>query len=103
MKKILILIVFFYFLVLIQTSFLVHFKIFSLFNLIFVSQILITILEDPKKNQALFSALIAGFFWDIFSENFFGVGILILFLSSLFLKIILRKYVQIPPLERFQK
>jgi len=102
MKKLLILIIFFYILALLQTSFLIHFKVFFIFpNLILISQILITLFENPKKNLAIFSAIPAGFFWDIFSENPIGQGILILFSITLFLKLILRKHVRIPILGRF--
>ena len=102
MKKYLILIILFYLISLFQASFLIHFKIFSFFpNLILISQILITIFEDPKENLALFSSIPAGFFWDIFSENPFGLGIGVLFTISLFIKIILKEYVRIPALKRF--
>jgi len=102
MKKILLLIIFFYTISLLESSFLIHFKFFSCFpSIILISQILITLLEDPEKNLAIFSAIIAGFFWDIFSDRPIGLGILILLLTSLFLKIFLRKYVRIPALKRF--
>ena len=101
-KKLLILIIFFYILSLLQTSFFIHFDFFRFFpNIILVSQILITVFEDPNKNLAIFSAVSAGFFWDIFSENPVGFGILILLSISVFLKIILRKYVRIPILKQF--
>ena len=102
MKKILFLIIFFYTISLLEASFFIHFNFFHFFpNIILISQILITLFEDPNKNLAIFSAVSAGFFWDIFSENPIGFGILILLLASVFLKIILRKYVRIPILRQF--
>jgi len=101
MKKFLFLILFFYLLTLFQASFLIHFSPVVIFpNLILIFQVLLTLFEDPPKNLTLFSAPVAGFFWDIFSENPIGLGILILILISLFLKIILRQYVRLP-LNRF--
>lgn len=102
MKKLLILIIFFYILALLQTSFFIHFSFFRFSpNIILISQILITLFEDPNKNLAIFSAVSAGFFWDIFSGNLIGFGIFTLLLISVFLKIVLRKYVRIPILKQF--
>lgn len=103
MKKILILILFFYILTLFQTSFLIHFNIFLeggffgwALNLILIAVILITVLENPEKNLGIFSGICGGFFLDIFSENFLGFHILILVILAFFIKFILRKYVRIP-------
>ena len=102
MKKYLFFIIFFYFLALLESSFFIHFKFFSFLpSLILISQILITLFEDPNKNLAMFSAFWAGFFWDIFSGRRLGVGIVSMFALSFFLKLILRKYVRIPALKRF--
>ncbi len=102
MKKILFLIIFFYVISLLETSFFIHFNFFRFFpNIILIFQILITLFEDPNKNLAIFSAVSAGFFWDIFSENPIGFSILILLSISVFLKIVLRKYVRIPILKQF--
>lgn len=102
MKKILFLIIFFYIISLLETSFFIHFNFFPFFpNIILIFQILITLFEDPNKNLAIFSAVSAGFFWDIFSENPIGFSILILLSISVFLKIVLRKYVRIPILKQF--
>ncbi len=102
MKKILFLIIFFYIISLLETSFFIHFNFFRFSpNIILIFQILITLFEDPNKNLAIFSAVSAGFFWDIFSENPIGFSILILLSISVFLKIVLRKYVRIPILKQF--
>ena len=89
MKKILFLIIFFYIISLLETSFFIHFNFFRFFpNIILIFQILITLFEDPNKNLAIFSAVSAGFFWDIFSENPIVFSILILLSLSVFLKIV---------------
>jgi len=103
MKKILILIPFFYILTLFQTSFLIHFNVFLeggfwgwTPNLILIAVILITVFEkpDPHTNFGVGVAFIGGFFLDIFSENFIGFHILILVILAFFIKFILRKYVR---------
>jgi rod shape-determining protein MreD len=99
-KKILAFIIFFYVLALFQTSFLVHFKIFGQIpNLILLALIIINIFEKPKDYSGVFAAVIGGFFLDIFSEKSIGLSILILVALSLFIKLILKKYVQIPTIK----
>ena len=105
-KKILILIPFFYILTLFQTSFLTHFNIFLgggflgwALNLILIAVILITVF-DPNTKIGVGAAFIGGFFLDIFSENFIGFHILILVILAFFIKFILRKYVRIPIIKR---
>lgn len=100
-KKIIFLIPLFYFLVLIQTSFLVHFKIFGIVpNLVLITVIFIALLEKPKEKLSITSAFIGGFFLDIFSENFIGFYLLICLTIVLFIKFILKKHVQIPKIRR---
>ncbi|PIS39688.1 MAG: hypothetical protein COT33_00700 [Candidatus Nealsonbacteria bacterium CG08_land_8_20_14_0_20_38_20] len=92
-KKIITSLLFFYILALFQTSFLVHF---SALNLILISIFFFNLFEKSEENFGLISALIGGFFLDIFSERAIGFYILILFLLSLFIKLILRRYIRIP-------
>lgn len=100
-KKILILVILLYFLALLQTSFLVHFRILGRVpNLILILVILWSIFEKPKKYYGITNALIGGFFLDIFSSRPIGFYILILLTLVIFLKIIIRKYVRIPFAER---
>ena len=100
-KNLIILTIFFYFLALFQTSFLVHFSIRGVvINLILVSIFLINILEAPKKNSGIFSAFMAGFFWDTFSEKFIGFHILILIFFALVIKIIFSRYVRVKFFQR---
>jgi len=104
-KNILILIIFFYILALLQTSFFIHFSVFLkswanwALNLIFISVILINLFEAGKSYFGYISSLIGGFFLDIFSNsfieiNFFGFYIIILTLITLFIKLILKRYVR---------
>ncbi len=90
-------ILFFYILALFQTSFLIHFKVLN-FILLFI--IFFNLFEKPEENFGLISALIGGFFLDIFSEKPIGFYVLILFGFSLLIKIILRKYIQLPILAK---
>ncbi len=96
MKKLIILILGFYFLTLFQISFFPHFFLTNSLNFILILVVLINLFEPRKEKLGLFSAFFGGFFLDIFSENFFGFWVLIFLAIAVFLKFILRKYVQIP-------
>jgi rod shape-determining protein MreD len=104
LKNIIFLIFFFYFLVLIQSSFLTHFQIFSgsfgiwTPNLILITIILINFFEKPEKNLGIIAAFIGGFFLDLFSENFIGFYILISLGLAIFLKFIFKKYLRLEPI-----
>jgi len=105
MKRLLFLFFCFYFLTLIQTSFLIHFNLgwqLGFLPVLFLV-IFINFFEGPSENIGIPSAFLAGFFLDIFSENFIGFHILILLLVSLFIKFILKKYMQIPVWEKIKK
>jgi rod shape-determining protein MreD len=93
LKKFVFLILFFYFLILLQISFLSRFFIF-LPNLVLVAIILINFFEEQKSNFGIFAALIGGFFLDIFSEQFFGYYFLISFSFAFFIKFVLKNYIQ---------
>jgi len=96
-KRILILSLFLYLLALFQTSFLIHFRPLN-FILLFI--IFLNLFEKPEENFGLISALSGGFFLDVFSEKPIGFHILILFGFSLLIKIILRRYIQLPILAK---
>lgn len=86
-KKILFLIVIFYILTLLQTSFLVHFDIAGLTpNLILILVCLLNFFEKPKEYWGIFGAITGGFFLNIFSNSFIGISIIILVFISLFIK-----------------
>lgn len=105
MKKIFIFILFFYILVLLQTSFLIHFNIFlSGFlggSLILIAIFFINLFEKTEEKSGLFLAFFGGFLLDIFSENLFGFYILILMVIAIFIKFILKRYVRAPSIKRF--
>ena len=99
LKNILISIVLLYFLVLLQTSFFVHFSLWGRVpNLVIVLIILWNIFEKDKTifSLGILAALIGGFFLDIFSGWFFGIYIIILALTAVFIKKIIKNYVRIP-------
>jgi len=106
LKKVILLIFAFYFLVLLETSFLVHFNVFLpklrwYPSLILLAVILLNLFEGPKKSFGIFAAVFGGFFWDIFSTNPIGFHILILVMVALLIKIILGQYVRTPFFRRF--
>jgi rod shape-determining protein MreD len=93
-KKIIILIPVFYLLAVLHASFFAHFGIFgSIFNLIGLLVILINVFI-PEAYFGIISAIIGGFFWDIFSANFLGYHVLILLLIAIFIQLIIKKYVR---------
>lgn len=101
LKKILFLIIAFYILTLFQTSFMPFFGIKGLtINLVLVLVILINFFEVPEKKIGLWSAFIAGFFLDVWSSMPFGIEILIFVLVAIFIKFIVKKYVQVPSFEK---
>lgn len=97
-KKIVILILFFYLLALLQTSFFVHFNIAGIIpNFILISVILLSLFTPvPNFSVVVSSAFIGGFFLDIFSVGLIGFNVLILLGLVIFIKIVLRRYVQAP-------
>ena len=98
-------IIFFYLLILFQTSFLVHFNIFSgkliNYGLILIPIILISFFAPQNQFSDLIIAFSAGFFLDIFLGSFIGFHILILVLTLVGLKFILQKYVRIPIIKTY--
>jgi len=96
-KQVLILLVIFYLLALLQTSFFIHFKIWGIIpNFILISALLINVFEKPQKNTGMLAGFIGGFLLDIFSSNPIGFYALILLTLSFLIKIIFRKYVWSP-------
>lgn len=95
-KAILILIIFFYFLTLIQTSFLLHFNFWWGGWIILISVILINFWFSSKQWEGIGAAFVAGFFWDIFSSGPMGFHIIILVGLAILIKITFKKYVWLP-------
>jgi len=96
-KKISFLFILFYFLALLQTSFYLNF---FFPNLIICLVILVSLIEKTEGEIGFFCALFGGFFLDIFSEKFIGFYILILIAIIFFIKIIIRRYFELPTLLR---
>jgi len=99
MLRILTIIIFFYFLVLLQTSFLIHFNIVGgLINyiIILIPLLVISFLTPQNQREDIVAAFSAGFFLDIFSGQPIGVSILIFLSITLFVKFILKKHINLP-------
>jgi len=95
MKKALILIVSFYFLVLFQNSFLIHFSISRFIpNLVFVAVIVLSILFPNSFVEI--GAIGGGFFLDVFSSKPFGFYTVIMLCLSTLIMFVLKKYVRTP-------
>jgi len=100
-KRALIFALFLYILALLQTSFLVHFKVAEIFpNLVLIAVIILNFFEDSRKNSGIISAFLGGFFLDIFSNRPMGFYILILIALAIFIKFILKKYVRVPIIKK---
>lgn len=99
MRKLILIFLGFYFLILIQTSFLVHFNFGWRLGFLPIL-IIITLINffEPttKKSVGGYSAFFGGLFLDIFSENFFGFWIFISLVLSFFIKFIFKKHVRLP-------
>lgn len=99
-KNILVLILFFYILALVQTSFLAHFTLWGYApNLILIAVILLNIFSADVK-LGIAAAAVGGFFLDVFSSNFIGFWILTLLVISIFINFILKRYVRLPIFQR---
>ncbi len=100
LPKIIILFFIFYFLVLFQGDFLVHFKIFNAVpNLILLLIVFLNLLESSKDKTGLIAAFFGGFLLDIFSVShnlFFGFYALVSLLIAAIIKLILKRYVSFP-------
>ncbi len=98
MLKILAIIVFFYILILLQTSFLIHFNIIGglvNYSLILIPLLAISFLTPRQQWVDVAGAFSAGFFLDIFSGSFIGLHILILVSLVFFIKFILKKHINL--------
>lgn len=99
-RNFLIIILFFYILILFQISFLIHFNVGGIIpNLIVIGVIFWNLFESPQKKFGILSAIVGGFFLDIFSQRPIGFHIAFLMVLAIFLKFIFKKYVRIPKLK----
>jgi len=107
-KKFLLLVLGLYFLTLLQTSFSVFFAVRGMIlNLVFIAVIFLNLFTSSEFWWGEISALIGGFYLDVFSfsiTGFFGLYTLILVSSALFIRFILKRHIQIPePQRRMEK
>lgn len=98
-RKTLFLFFFLFFLILAQSSFFPHFLIRGISFNFFLLAIVLVCLFAQDRNFALFSALIGGLYLDIYSFSgigFFGMYTASLLCLAFFLRLVIRKYVQLP-------
>lgn len=87
---------------LLQMSFLVHFFPSGLVpNLIILTVLCLSIFERSSSYASIGAALFGGFLIDVFSGGVIGFWPLILFLISIFIKIVLEGYVRLPIPKKF--
>ncbi|OGZ19550.1 MAG: hypothetical protein A3F95_02105 [Candidatus Nealsonbacteria bacterium RIFCSPLOWO2_12_FULL_39_31] len=97
MIKFILITIFFYFLTLFQTSFLVHFAVFGrTLNFVAFAVILWNIFERKENSRGFYVAGMAGLFLDIFSTGFIGANFATLIIVSALIKFLLKRYVKIP-------
>lgn len=101
MKTALFLIPLFFTLILLQTSFLVHFSLGGfIFPLVFLASFGIAFLEPPTSSAGVQGSFIGGVFLDAVSSHFFGFWTLMLVLLSLAITHIVFPYVRFPLLKK---
>ena len=87
---------------LLQMSFLVHFFPSGLVpNLIILTVLLLSVFERSETVASMGAALFGGFLIDIFSGGVIGFWSLVLFFTSIFIKIALEDYVRLPIPKKF--
>lgn len=88
LKKLLIIILLFYLLILFEYNFILHFSLFGIIpNLVFILFSLLIFFEKEENTSLfVFYALIAGMFTDIFSFNYIGPSIISLAIAGLLFK-----------------
>jgi len=103
-KKIVFFAAILYILTLLQASFLVHFRVSGFLpNFVFIIVIFINLFSSSARDKMM-SAVIGGFYLDVFSlgnpGGFFGFYTLIMLGLFFFLKIISEKYVRLPVVKK---
>ena len=99
-KELSTLIIIFYFLALLQTSFTVFLSFYGFtLNLILILLIIINIFESSESKIGLLSAFTGGFLLDIWSSQVFGFWTLVCLLTVIFIKFI-KQYVKIPEIKK---
>lgn len=97
MKTALFLILLFFILTLVQTSFLVHFSLAGfILPVVLLAVSGMALLEPPRSLASVQGSVIGGVFLDAMSSHFFGFWTAILVLLSLAITYIMRAYVRFP-------
>lgn len=65
-------------------------------NLILITVVVVNLFEEPNKRFGLYSALVGGFFLDVWSSHFFGIETLFLFVEALFIKFFIKTNFYVP-------
>ncbi len=101
MKNFLLLVSLFFIFFILQTSFFIHFGSSNIFfHLILLSFFVLILIEPANNINSLILAASIGLFWDFFSSGSFGRYLIVVLLSSFFLKLFLKTYVRIPEFKR---
>lgn len=90
----------FYFLVLIQNSFL---NAIVNFNFLILFLLILNLIEDPESNLGLWAAFFTGFFMDLSSIHFLGFWTLSLAGGALLIKLLFSKVFKFPYLSFIPK
>lgn len=94
--------IFLYFLVLFQTSFLSHFPVLGyVLNLALIVVFFWNLFESQEDYTGIFLAVGAGFFLDIFSNHFIGFNVLIFLVVALAIKFFVKKHVGFSFFQKF--
>ncbi len=64
-------------------------------TLVFLAVVLLNLFEKESSKTGIFAAATGGLLLDIFSDSVFGFWLIISVLSSLLIKLILKKHVRI--------
>lgn len=94
MLREIIIILIFYFLILLQSSFLIHFNFFNFLpNLVLIFLVFLNFFRKTNDFPDLIIAFTAGFLLDIFSNRFIGFYVLICLAIYYFIKFLVKKYI----------
>jgi rod shape-determining protein MreD len=90
-KNFLILIFILFLLVLLETGFLIHFKIFNYIpNLVLLFVIGFNLFEEKEGRMGIVLAILGGLALDIFSFGFFGLITAVLVVGAIIIKLVLK-------------
>ncbi len=91
-KKAISIIFLLYLLAMLQANFFIHFFD-CIPNFILIVVILINLFEKEENCFGIFTALVGGFYLDIFSGRFFGLYLLLSLFISFFIKLVVKDYI----------